>query len=94
MSYNLGSKLTLRGTFSLDDDPADPTTVTLWIKSPRDVVTRYAGDALTHQSTGVYELTRTFDEAGYWYFAFHGSGAVVARSAETQFQIVGSEDMH
>lgn len=65
---------TVRNTFSVGSTPTNPTTVTLTITSPTNVVTTPSPTSL---GSGVYTADITCDEDGRWQYKWVGTGAAV-----------------
>lgn len=66
---------TLTNTFSVDDVPTDPTTVSLSITTPAGVVTPYTyPDDIDKTSTGVYTMDAACTEDGVWKYVWTGTG--------------------
>lgn len=80
-TWHVGDSVTLKATFTnTTGTVTDPTTVTLEVKDPssnQDTYT-YAGATVTKNSTGVYQKSITFDEAGWWTYEWEGTGTVAA----------------
>jgi hypothetical protein len=70
---------TLTNTFSVDDVPTDPTTISLIVTDPEGAATTYTFAALeiTKTSTGVYTKDITCDKSGDWMAKWIGTGTVV-----------------
>jgi hypothetical protein len=89
-SYQVGS--TVRVTARFWDDagvPADPTTVTFFVRSTTGVVDAsftYPGPAITRVATGHYVLRYKIvdDDPGTWFVRAEGDG-VVDEAAERTF---------
>lgn len=78
-TYDIGNVSRLTGSFyNLSNALADPTTITLRVKDPNGAVTVYTGGDITHVSTGVYQYDLDLTLAGYYYYRFEGTGALVA----------------
>jgi len=100
-AYQNGSIVVVRETFGVETTPGDfstfvptdPTTVTFYLRDPRNVVTTYefGVDAeITNPSTGVYLLqVGPLDIGGSWYYRAEGTGAVVA-TIEGDFEVLAS----
>jgi len=78
--YDIGDLVRLRGSFTdVDDNPADPTIVTLEIRSPADTLYTYDSE-ITKDSTGEYHYdfdTSVADnetESGTWHYRYFGDG--------------------
>jgi hypothetical protein len=85
--YDIGTAVTLTATFRNDDGAlADPTAVTITVKKPSGTTDVYTGGALTHPSTGVYEVVVTPTESGNWRWKAVGTGAVTVAEQDV-FQV-------
>jgi hypothetical protein len=76
---------TLTNTFSVDDVPTDPTTISLVITDPENTSTTYtfADTEITRTSAGVYTKDITCSIAGTWTYRWVGTGDVVKTEAGT-----------
>lgn len=63
---------TVRNTFSVNGSPTNPTTTTLTITSPTNVVTT---PSASNPSTGLFTADVTCNEAGTWLYRWDGTGA-------------------
>ena len=68
--------VTLSNTFTVDDVPTDPTTVTLTVTDPAGASTSYtyAGGTLTRTGTGAYAKDVACATAGRWEAVWTGTG--------------------
>lgn len=76
--FNSASELaTLGNTFLVSSVATDPTTVSLTVTSPANVVTTYtyAGALITRTSAGVFTKDIACDEDGEWQYVWTGTGA-------------------
>lgn len=81
MFFNSSSELaTLTNTFAVNGVNTDPSSVTLNITSPTNVVTT---PTPTKTTTGVYTADVTCDEAGTWSYEWVGTGAASDAAAGT-----------
>lgn len=64
----------------------DPTTVTLTVKRPDNVLDIFTTGQLTHTSTGTYSYVYHPPVAGRYYYGFVGTGTVEA-AFETEFYL-------
>lgn len=73
-AFDAGATVEFRITLSVDDVLTDATAVTLTLRRP-DGANLTAG-AVTHVSTGVYEVDYTFaaDFPGQWFFRWESTG--------------------
>jgi hypothetical protein len=94
-NYQIDTALQLTGTFiDLETgQPADPTVVSLFLLSPNGQTTTLtlAGGQVVREGTGVYTYTFTPSVSGTWTYKWQGTGAVVATSADTTFDVATSE---
>lgn len=87
-TYDMGEKVKITGTFTLNGEPADPATVRIYYKDPSGtIVTKTYGvdPEIAKESSGVYSFSISLDEAGSWYYRMDDGGNNVA--AEGQFQV-------
>ncbi len=70
---------------------ADPTSITLRIKSPAGVTSAktYAAGDITKDSTGRYHYDLLLTASGRWEFRFEAAGAVAA-IGEEEFQVLNA----
>lgn len=91
-TYDLDSLIRVTATWSDTAGSAiDPTTVTLYIKSPASTLTTlvYGVDTdLVKDTTGVYHADINVTESGKYYYRFKGTGAAQA-SSEYWFSVKG-----
>lgn len=76
--FNSASELaTISNIFSVAGVPTDPTTVTLVVTSPTNVVNTYtyASAEITRSGTGAYTKDVACDEDGTWQYEYVGTGA-------------------
>lgn len=79
MSYIVGDAITLTAEFRDSAGAlADPTDVTLEVKTPgRTVATyRYSTAGITKSSTGVYTKNISMTSGGLWKYEWQGTGTV------------------
>lgn len=103
-SYNVGDSVRAWGTFkaaswtvtsgvpSATYALADPTTITLTVRTPSGTSTSYtyaAGTVLKH-STGVYYKEISLTERGVWLLSWIGTGGVIA-AEDTAVQVESRE---
>jgi hypothetical protein len=90
---DIGQAVSERVTFrDLSGALADPTAVTLRIRTPAGVVTSYTGAQILRESVGVYSKALAYDMAGYWGIRWEATGAVMA--AEEKTVIVGPSEFY
>ncbi len=74
--YNVGDLMKLTATVAnLAGTLVDPTTITFWIRTPRDVFTSQTPSRV---STGVYTFSQTATESGNWEWRAVATGAAQA----------------
>lgn len=70
--FNSSSELaTLTNVFKVNGTPTDPSSVTLTVTSPTNVVTT---PTPTHSGTGTYTADITCNEDGTWSYSWEGTG--------------------
>lgn len=90
MGYDVGDGETLTAIFlDDDDDPIDPTTVTLIVTNPAGVATTYTGAGLDHPSVGHFEKPVVFNLPGAWQWQWSGVGPPPFSQVEQGAFIVG-----
>lgn len=87
--YGYGQTITLKNTWKVLGTLTDPTTVTLWIKTPQGTETEYtyADDELTKVSTGVFKLRLRVLESGTWFYHWKGTGVAQQDSGPKTFTV-------
>jgi hypothetical protein len=80
--YDTGEAVRIRTTFTLDDVPTDPTTVTLYVRDPSGNTDTHNQGTLVNPSTGVWYKDVEADEPGTWSARMVGTGTVVAVAQE------------
>lgn len=96
LTYNLATRVRLSNVFTdkstTPEVPADPTTVTLYVKSPAGVVTEYAYPAdLIRTGVGLYQFDFTPDATGTWRYKWQGQGDLEVTSVDILFRVAESE---
>jgi hypothetical protein len=79
-NLHIGDAIRLENTCTVDGTKTDPTALTLQVKDPSgnvDLYT-YSLSEITRSSAGVFYKDITFDEAGWWVYEWHATGAVIA----------------
>lgn len=78
--YDIGDLIRLSGSFSNEEtgEPVDPTTVTLLVRSPSDVLYTYTTEVVK-DSVGEYHydfstVAITNVDSGTWHYRFEGEG--------------------
>lgn len=94
LPFGARARLTVTFTNAISDELADPTTVTLRLRSPASVETTYtfADGDIERESEGVYIFDNTFGEAGDsggWLARWVAGGALVA-AHEFRFRVEAS----
>ena len=94
-TYQFDTLVKLTTTFTEKDGvtPVDPTTVTLYIKTPDGTVTAYTGGEITRVSTGVYTYEITTSQVGRWIYKWQGTGACEITSPDVFLVVAGSNAM-
>jgi len=90
--YDINDRVRVAATFSAGGVNTDPATITLKVQDPsrNDTTYTYALVTVTRSAAGEYYKEITVDEAGYWYYRWEGTGAVVA-AGEGYFMIRESQ---
>jgi hypothetical protein len=83
--FDQGDVWTPQATFTVSGAPTDPTNITARVKHSDgtvDVLGPVAGGTggggITRVSTGVFKITVSLDDAGYWFARFEGTGVAAA----------------
>lgn len=84
--YDIGDAVRIKTTFTVDDVPTDPTTVTLYVKDPAGATVEHAEGTLTNPSVGVWYKDVAVNQAGTYGAKMTGVG-VVDSVAQTTFQV-------
>jgi hypothetical protein len=89
--YEIDTLVNLQATFTLADGvtPADPTTVTVYVRNPAGTLLTYtyaAGD-VTRTSAGSYAYSLYCAASGKWSYKWQGAGAIEVTSPDTAFQV-------
>ena len=87
--YDFDTLITITGTFVAADGvtPVDPSTVTLYVRSPDGVRAQYTGGALLKVSTGVYSYQVLASQTGRWSYKWVGSGSYAVSSPDVWFSV-------
>lgn len=82
--YDQGDLWTPQATFTVNSSPTDPTTLVVKVKDPSGAVTTITENSpgtltpssspIARVSAGVFKLTQTLNDAGYWFVRFEGAG--------------------
>lgn len=95
MSYHVGDKITIYGTWTNAAGVAtDPGSIFAKYKDPAGTVTTYtySVDAeLVKDSAGIYHVDIDADEAGMWYYRFYSTGSGQASSTIASFVVFPSD---
>lgn len=81
MSRIVGGSTDVSVAFKVSSALTDPSTVTLWIKSPNGTETALVygtDDEVERVSAGVYTSHVSLTAAGRWVFRYEGTGACEA----------------
>lgn len=83
--FIVGDAVHLDNTFTVDDVPTDPTTISLSITAPDDTVTTYtyAGGQITRDSAGVYHKDIAVSSVGEWSWLWEGTGSAAGVESGT-----------
>ncbi len=90
--YDIGDVARVTCTFTVGIVNTDPTTVTLEVKTPTNVVTSYtwAGGTVTRSAAGIFYKDISLTMSGEWFYRFEGAGAVESAS-EGSLMVTDSE---
>lgn len=89
--YARDSQVRLTGTFQNLSGADTDTTVTLYVVNPNQVATSYTiSTGVVHDSTGVYHYDLTLNVSGQWYYAWTGTGALIAAMPDTPISVAGT----
>lgn len=91
--YQIDTTIVLTGTFAdaKTGQPADPSTVNLFIKAPDNSTQQQSWPGtVAHVDTGVFTYTFTVSISGTWTYKWQGTGAVVVTSPDTNFVVESS----
>lgn len=91
--YDLDCKIRLSAAFidAVNDTPADPTSVTLYVKTPDGSVTTYTyPDDVSKDSVGNYHYDFSTSQIGKHYYRYKGTGAVEF-AGEVEFRVEKSQ---
>jgi len=84
--YDVGDVARIEAPFrDVDNQPADPTTVTASIRKPDGTVTDYTVSLgeIVRDGVGLYHLDVAVDMAGDWFYRFAGTGTVSVADEKT-----------
>jgi len=90
--YEINQVVRTSASFLNSGTLADPTTIEYKYKRPNGTIITYtsACAALVHDSTGIYHVDLTIDQAGSWYYRFSGSGVATGADEEI-FNVIPSQ---
>ena len=90
--YDINDRIRMSVVFSVAGVSTDPATITLKVQDPsgNEATYTHALAEVTRSDTGDYFKDITIDEAGYWYYRWEGTGAVIA-AAEAMLMIRESQ---
>ena len=71
-----------------NNEPVDPTTVSLTLTQPGAVVQSPIIDGIARDSTGAYHYDLLVTLMGLWVYRWQGEGAVIASSGNGFFQAI------
>lgn len=91
--YQVDTLLQLSATFYnvALNQPADPTTVALFIEDPDGVTTEVASNLIVRNGVGEYYYRFLPPSPGKWTYKWQGTGNVVATTPDTIFFVRASE---
>lgn len=91
--YQVHTIVQMNVTFynTLLNQPADPTTVALFIEDPSGNVTQVAANLIVRTGVGAYYSNFLPTAPGEWTYKWQGTGNVVATSPDVEFLVAGSE---
>lgn len=80
LEYDLNDSTVPTCTFTVNDTPTDPTTISLFVREPDGTTNTYtyAAAQITKDSTGVFSKSISLAKRGIWYFKYTGTGACEA----------------
>lgn len=87
--YDIGDTVRLTGTFaSTAGTPANPTTVTFWVKAPSSTVAVgvSGSTSVTNPVTGTFTYDVIPGSTGVWAYRISSTGSIVA-AEEAQFVV-------
>lgn len=92
-TYQIDTLIQLNVTFynTALNEPADPTTVALFVEDPDGTVSEIASNQIVRTGTGAYYSNFLPTGPGLWTYKWQGTGNVVATSPDTQFFVAASE---
>lgn len=73
------------------NQPADPTTVALFVEGPDGNVTEIASNLIVRTGVGTYYSNFLPSAPGDWSYKWQGSGNVVATTRDTPFAVQASQ---
>lgn len=73
------------------NQPADPTTVALFVEDPDGTVTEVATNLIVRTGVGTYYSNFLPTAPGEWGYKWQGTGNVVATTKDTRFLIQASQ---
>jgi uncharacterized protein YfaS (alpha-2-macroglobulin family) len=77
--YDRGDRVRTFAVFrDHDGELADPTEVTLRVRTPSGEIEIIGDDDITQDSVGNYHHDIDIDESGAWFYRWEGTGALVA----------------
>ena len=91
-TYEIGDKVRIKATFTVSGVKTDPTTITLRVKSPSNVISiyTYALFEITKSATGMYHKDISITESGEWFYRWEGTGAV--ETADEAYLVVENSE--
>lgn len=84
-TYDLNDSTCLTASFVSGSSAINPTTVTLKIKNPSNVISTIGMGFLNNPSVGTFGYQLTLNAVGQWWYRFEGSGNVIAADEKSLF---------
>lgn len=83
--FDVGDRIKITATFSLDLIPTDATLFTITIQDPEGIETvvdqTYSG--LIHTASGVYMIRTILDKQGFWSVMWKGTGNIITAGEDS-----------
>lgn len=84
--YGQGIRLSVVFTQDSDGAAADPTAVTLTLRTPDQVETPIVAEVI-HDGVGLFHYDLAVDQEGLWTYQWLGTGVVLAATPEGGFEV-------
>lgn len=93
-TYQPDTLVKLSTTFTASDGvtPVDPTTVTLYVKTPDGMVMAHVDD-IVRSGIGLYSFELITNQIGPWIYKWQGTGNCEITSPDVDFQVTRSAVM-